>query len=83
MSAGTDDRNPRLIFPFFLLQQKHNFQGKEQEQPSPYYNGIPFQIGEENGVGGKRCSRAELLVKPCTPVVRGARATVKVILTSS
>ena len=44
----------RPIFPFFLLQQKHNLQGKEQEQPPPYYSGIPLQIGEENGVGGKR-----------------------------
>lgn len=73
----------RPIFPFFLLQQKHNLQGKEQEQPPPYYSGIPLQIGEENGVGGKRWSRAGIPLKPCTPVVRGARATVKVILTSS
>lgn len=73
----------RPIFPFFLLQQKHNLQGKEQEPPSPYYNGIPFQTGEDNGVGGNLWSRAGMLVKPCTTVVRETRATVKVILTSS
>ena len=74
--------HPHSMSPAFLIERKLNFQGKEQEQLSPYYPGNSFQLGEENRKKEKALpgNRAGILARPSTTGKRGTGAIVKAIL---
>lgn len=74
--------HPHSTPPVFLVEQKLNLQGKEQEQLSPSFPGNSFQLGEEKGkkIKGLSGGRVGILARPSTTGKRETGATVKATL---